>query len=455
MASVYKKSKDKNRRGSSYYFSCSDEHGRRISKKGFTDKRATEALALEVEQQVKRRKVGLVDPKQEKREEASKQRIEELVTDFGKSLSKNSPKHVELSLSRLRRLIVDAEFKTILDIDIDSVEAVLGDMLDADEIGRKTYNHYLSTAYQFCKWLVPNRLAANPLEGIKRLNADVDVRHPRRALSPDEFTLLCKSARESGVEIQCYDGEERARIYTLSFMTGLRRKEIASLTPSSFKLSDSPATVTVEAQSSKHRKKDVLPLHTELVSLLKVWLKGKKRTESIFPLLDKRRTWLMVKKDLERVDIPYRNEEGIADFHAAGRHTHITELLRNGASLPEARELARHSDVRTTMRYTHIGIEDQAKALQKLPWNVNQSENDSSGGESPGNGRQRPGSGASHSNRPELSSTDTETTPSAAGTNGKKTFDGSASDSLLPVLSLADTEQEIGAVTGSIPAAST
>ena len=60
--------------------------------------------------------------------------------------------------------------------------------------------------------------------------------------------------------------------------------------------------------------------------------------------------------------------DSTADFHAAGRHTHITELLRNGVSIPEARELARHSDVRQTMKYTHIGIEDQAKALSKLPW---------------------------------------------------------------------------------------
>lgn len=76
----------------------------------------------------------------------------------------------------------------------------------------------------------------------------------------------------------------------------------------------------------------------------------------------------MVKKDLERAEIPYRDKKGrVADFHAAGRHTHITELLRNGASVPEAKELARHSDVRMTMKYTHIGLADQAKAIAKLP----------------------------------------------------------------------------------------
>ena len=30
-------------------------------------------------------------------------------------------------------------------------------------------------------------------------------------------------------------------------------------------------------------------------------------------------------------------------------------------------ELARHSDVKMTMRYMHIGIDDQADALKKLP----------------------------------------------------------------------------------------
>ena len=75
----------------------------------------------------------------------------------------------------------------------------------------------------------------------------------------------------------------------------------------------------------------------------------------------------MIKKDLERVGIPYRTEEGTADFHAVGRHTHITELLRNGASLVEARELARHSDIRMTMRYSHIGLNDQARAVSAIP----------------------------------------------------------------------------------------
>ncbi len=149
-------------------------------------------------------------------------------------------------------------------------------------------------------------------------------------------------------------------------MTGMRRTEFASLTPHSFNLQSNPPAVTIEAAHSKHRQKDVLPLHPELVIMLHSWLDGMEGDQVLFPKLAKRRTWLMVKKDLERAGNPYQTHEGIADFHAAGRHSHLTELLRNGASLPEAMGLARHSDVKMTMKYAHIGIRDQARALSGL-----------------------------------------------------------------------------------------
>jgi hypothetical protein len=114
-------------------------------------------------------------------------------------------------------------------------------------------------------------------------------------------------------------------------------------------------------------KRDVLPLHPELMALLAQWLPTLAGDAKLFPKLERKKTWFMVKKDLERVEIPYETAEGFADFHAAGRHSHITGLLRSGATLTQARELARHGDIRMTMRYTHIGIGDQAAALASLP----------------------------------------------------------------------------------------
>ena len=180
--------------------------------------------------------------------------------------------------------------------------------------------------------------------------------------------MLVQSARQCGESIQCFTGEQRARIYILSYMTGLRRREIASLTPRSFCLDGNPPTVTVEAACSKHRRTDVLPLNPELVQMLKKWLAGASEDAVFFPKHARRRTWLMVKKDLERVGIAYETEQGIADFHAAGRHSHITGLIRSGARLTDVQKLARHSDVRMTMEYTHVGMEDKAEAIKLLSW---------------------------------------------------------------------------------------
>lgn len=73
-------------------------------------------------------------------------------------------------------------------------------------------------------------------------------------------------------------------------MTGLRRKEIASLTPQSFDLKGLPPTVTVEAACSKHRRKDVLPLHPELVAVLCEWIAKMPPSQKLFPNLDRKKT---------------------------------------------------------------------------------------------------------------------------------------------------------------------
>jgi integrase len=370
VASTYKKKRDQKKKHACWYIDYFDHNHERRTVKGFTDKSKTEQLAAKLESEVRLRKMGMIDPQQEDLVRLKQSSTDDHLRDFEKSLSrkKNSPKHVKLTMSRIRSVTNGCEFKTLGEIDAETTECYLEETQEERDFGHRTYNHYVQAIQQFCTWLVEKkRLTANPVAGIPRLNCATDVRSRRRALTPVEFEALVKAARQSTELIQCYDGETRARIYIVSYMTGLRRGEIASLTPSSFKLDDSPPTVTVAATISKHRRMDVLPLHRDLVVMLRDWIQGRQPDEVLVPKLAKRRTWLMVKKDLEKAGIPYQTAEGVADYHAAGRHTHITELLRNGATVPEAMKLARHTDIAMAMKYAHIGIEDQAKALAGLP----------------------------------------------------------------------------------------
>ncbi len=57
----------------------------------------------------------------------------------------------------------------------------------------------------------------------------------------------------------------------------------------------------------------------------------------------------------------------MVDFHAL-RTTYITLVVKSGASVKEAQELARHSDPKLTMNvYTKLGIHDLTGALESMP----------------------------------------------------------------------------------------
>jgi integrase len=129
-------------------------------------------------------------------------------------------------------------------------------------------------------------------------------------------------------------------LYTLAGYTGLRCSELASLTRSSFDLTE--GTVTVNAGYSKRRREDVLPLHPELVKLFAEYLQGKTKDGTIWPgTWSKQASAKMLRLDLAEAGIPYRDEAGrVFDFHAT-RGQFISELARQGVHPKTAQVLAR------------------------------------------------------------------------------------------------------------------
>jgi hypothetical protein len=128
------------------------------------------------------------------------------------------------------------------------------------------------------------------------------------------------------------------------------RVPAAEIKPSIFGHEEFTAFNATATQIFDKWKKDVIPLHSTLVTLLRKWLPGYASSQPLFPNLRTRKAFTMIRKDLEAAGIQFTTKDGDADFHAAGRHTYITELLRNGTSIVVARELARHSDANMTMR---------------------------------------------------------------------------------------------------------
>ena len=231
----------------------------------------------------------------------------------------------------------------------------------------ETCNHYLTAFNQFCTWMVKNRrMPDNPVIHLEKGNAEEDRRRNRRDLSPEEIERLLEATAKSSKSYRGLAGIDRFVVYYVALGSGLRASEIGSLKPESFDLDSEPPIVVVAAHVSKHGKRDEQPLQPDLVPILRDYLDGKPAGDLLWPGSWKKRAAEMLRGDLEAAGIPYVDAAGrVADFHAH-RHTYLTVA---GKSLPPkmAQLLGRHSDYKTTQRYTHIGLSDIGSAAAQLP----------------------------------------------------------------------------------------
>jgi integrase len=281
-----------------------------------------------------------------------------------------SQRHVELLVSRARKIVDGCKFKYYGDISASKTQAFLtelrADKIDKRGIGAQTFNFYLQALKQLCRWMVKDRRAVeNPVSHLDGLNVKTDRRHDRRALTVGELVRLLDAAHSGPVRFGMA-GPERAMLYRLAVESGLRAGELRSLTRASFNL-DCPS-VTVDAQYSKRRRQDTLPLLPALGQELAAFLATKTLAAKVFKVPTFGDAAEMFRFDLEAAGIVYRDDAGlVADFHSL-RHTFISNLARGGVHPKTAQSLARHSTITLTMdRYSHTLVEDQATALEALP----------------------------------------------------------------------------------------
>ncbi len=341
-----------------------------------------------------RKQTGLSDPY----EKHSARKIAEHIADYREFLlsKQNTEKHVDQTIRRITKLCEGCGFRRIAELDCPTIVAWLAEQRRTRKrFSAQTSNFYQDAVKAFGGWLCRyERMPNNTLSSLERISVETDRRHDRRSLNDEEFRRLVNAAANGRV-IESVSGADRAMLYILAAWTGFRRRELASLSEKSLDLSSEQPTITVEAAFSKHRKKDVVPLHSEVACRIRDWLstKSRKPDEPLFSLVTPkgyfrktakmmredlataRETWLEEAEDDEQREereatsfLSYTNEDGLfADFHA-NRHSFISNLGRAGVSLTTAQKLARHSDPRLTAnRYTHLDVADQKEAVETLP----------------------------------------------------------------------------------------
>lgn len=271
--------------------------------------------------------------------------------------------HADLLKTRVSRLITACGFARFAHITELEVQAYLSGLTCSTQ----TRNHTVRAIKQFASWMVRHgRATQSPVSGLKMLNVRADRKRVRRALSLDDLLKLLNTTRHGPTRGKT-TGPERSLIYWMGAETGLRASELRSLTAGSFDLGATPPTVTVEAAYSKRRRRDTISLTDDLAAQLRTHLASKLPSAAAFTLPG--RTADMLKADLERAGIPYRDPDTgeVFDFHSL-RYQCASNLARGGAHPSVMQARMRHSSITLTMNiYARLGQDGQAAALDALP----------------------------------------------------------------------------------------
>lgn len=218
----------------------------------------------------------------------------------------------------------------------------------------KTLNDLLGAMSSLLQWMERQQLIlANPLKHAGKIT-NRNPKAYRRALSLEHIEKLLAVAPL-----------HRAMVYLTALYTGLRRAEMNGLKWEAFDLDSTPALLRVPSSISKNKKATTHELRAELAEALRAYR----------PASAKPSDWAfkghvprvhLIKRDLTAAGIPFEDEQGRrVDLHAL-RHTFITLLSASGVAPRVAMALARHSDLKLTMRvYTdtdRLGL-DRAMAL--------------------------------------------------------------------------------------------
>ena len=286
---------------------------------------------------------------------ARKAPIWELLAEYIAEMTsqRRDGRYVKGTKAQLERLTGEARWRTLGDVTSDSF---LSWRRANATLSAKTLNEYRGSALKFLDWLVgQERLAANPLGKVGKIDGRNDIKRERRAYTLEELGRLFAVS------------EDRAIVYKTAFYTGLRKDELRELQWGDIRKSAEGVFLQLRASTTKNGKADRLPLPAKLAGELEE-LRPASCTASdrVFATVPRMPRFY---KDLKLAGIPRVDDHGrVSDFHAF-RKSLSTALLMGGTVPRVAQELMRHSDLKlTTGTYTDARALPLQAAVESLPW---------------------------------------------------------------------------------------
>jgi integrase len=202
-------------------------------------------------------------------------------------------------------------------------------------------------------------LSSDEEQGLMRA---LDDREDNMRRERDSHNAWCRERnREAWPDLRAGAYADHLKPMVLvSLNTGLRRGELFSLEWRDIDLDKK--ILTIRGAKAKSGVTRHVPLNTAVLETLQTWRRQTLVNGLAFPSKDGKRfdncnsAW---EKVLEQANI--------SDFHWHDmRHTFASKLVMAGVDLNTVRELLGHSDIKMTLRYSHLAPEHKARAVEKI-----------------------------------------------------------------------------------------
>ena len=378
MASVFKRKKDKKKKGSqwiaSYFDAETDSWKQQIA---YTDRGLSLALAQRLEHESGLRREGFTSNVRDESLRPIKDQLSEYITHLASK--KRDENYIAQAEARIVRVLDAIKASRLLDVEAGKVETALltmrtkrGFEKEGGPLSVTTRNEYLNSVSGFTRWAKKRRkLEHDPLECLSQADEhDADLVHPRRALSVDEISKWLdgalrrpeiekltirtgKNKGQLGAKVRDHilvaarrTGRNRRMAYLTAVWTGLRRTELQKLEWRDVVLGSDLPHFQLREEVTKSRRADMLPMHPQLAEELLAFRPiDAKPTDRVLPEVP---DTVVIQRDLAFAGIEYGNREiGFADLHAQ-RKT-LNTMLAAQAVAPRVRQAQlRHTDPRLT-----------------------------------------------------------------------------------------------------------
>jgi len=262
-------------------------------------------------------------------------------------------KREQAVIKALKSFFGNTELKKIDSLSIESYKAKrIADGLKASSINREieVLSYMLSKALEW-KYIVDK-------PKIKKLKVP---KLPPKYLTVDEIQWL----------IQCSSNWLKPIIILLR-NTGMRIGELLNLKFSYIDMTNKAITV----RSTKTNNYRLIPMNKELYKLLGLLHAHyiNPRTQEVTPRTSSQMVYLICYPDGRRINSIRTSfnkackKAGVRATPHTLRHSFASHLIMNGADLVSLKELMGHSQISTTIIYSHVSEDHLARGVEKLKW---------------------------------------------------------------------------------------